>query len=54
MSVSRNKHVAKKLRLAKATKSNSAIPIWVVVKTRRRIPFRPRLRHWRRTKLGNV
>ncbi|MCX8208260.1 MAG: 50S ribosomal protein L39e [Sulfolobales archaeon] len=52
--MARNKHVARKLRLARAAKSNSAIPIWVVVKTRRRVSFRPRLRHWRRSKLGNV
>ncbi len=52
--MARNKHLARKLRLAKETKSNSAVPIWVVVKTRRRVPFRPRLRHWRRAKLKNV
>jgi large subunit ribosomal protein L39e len=52
--VARVKHVAKKLRLARALKSNSAIPIWVVVKTMRRVTFRPRLRHWRRSKIKNV
>jgi large subunit ribosomal protein L39e len=52
--VARNKHLARKLRLAKATKSNSAIPVWVVVKTMRRISFRPKLRNWRRSKLGNI
>ncbi len=52
--MARNKHLARKLRLARATKSNSAVPVWVVVKTRRRVSFRPKLRHWRRTKLGNV
>ncbi len=52
--MARNKHVARKLRLAKAYKSNSALPIWVVVKSLRKVPFRPRLRHWRRSKLKNV
>jgi len=52
--VARNKHVARKLRLARAYKSNSALPVWVVVKSLRKVPFRPRLRHWRRSKLKNV
>ncbi len=52
--VARNKHLARKLRLARAAKSNSAIPVWVVVKTLRKVPFRPKLRNWRRTKLGNI
>ncbi len=52
--MARNKHVARKLRLAKALKSNSAIPVWVVIKTLRKVPFRPKLRHWRRAKLGNI
>lgn len=52
--MARNKHVARKLRLARATKSNSSLPVWVVVKTRRRVPFRPKLRHWRRVKLSNI
>ncbi len=52
--MARNKHVARKLRLAKAYKSNSALPVWVVVKSLRKVSFRPRLRHWRRSKLKNV
>ncbi len=52
--MARNKHVARKLRLARAYKSNSALPVWVVVKSLRKVPFRPRLRHWRRSKLKNV
>ena len=49
--MARNKPLARKLRLAKALKSNSAIPVWVIVRTMRRVTFRPRRRHWRRTKL---
>ncbi len=52
--VARAKHVARKLRLASEAKSNQAIPVWVVVKTLRKVPWRPRLRHWRRRKLKNV
>ncbi|OYT51296.1 MAG: 50S ribosomal protein L39e [Desulfurococcales archaeon ex4484_204] len=52
--MARNKHVARKLRLAKAFKSNSAIPVWVIVKTIRKVPYRPKLRNWSRTKLGNI
>ncbi|MEM0014441.1 MAG: 50S ribosomal protein L39e [Zestosphaera sp.] len=48
------KHVARKLRLASESKSNCAVPVWVVVKTLRKVPWRPRLRHWRRSKLKNV
>jgi len=52
--MARNKHVARKLRLAKALKSNQGIPVWVVIKSLRKVPYRPRLRNWRRTKLKNV
>ncbi len=45
------KPLAKKLRLARATKSNSPIPVWVVVKTRRKVRFNLKRRHWRRSKL---
>ncbi|MEM0340929.1 MAG: 50S ribosomal protein L39e [Acidilobaceae archaeon] len=49
--MARNKPLGKKLRLAAAQNSNRAIPIWVVAKTRRRVTWRPALRHWRRSKL---
>ncbi len=45
------KHLARKLRLARALKANRPIPIWVVIKTRRRIRFNPLRRHWRVSKL---
>lgn len=48
------KHVARKLRLASESKSNRALPVWVVVKTLRKVSWRPRPRHWRRSKLKNV
>jgi len=49
--LARYKHVARKRRLAKACKQNSAVPVWVVVKTMRRFRAHPKLRHWRRVKL---
>ncbi len=49
--MARNKHLARKLRLAKALKSNSPVPAWVVIKTMRRFTFNPRRRHWRVSKL---
>ena len=52
--MARNKPLAKKLRLGNRLKKNSPIPVWVVPRTMRRIRWRPRLRHWRRTKLKDV
>jgi len=52
--MARNKHVARKLRLAKALKSNQGVPVWVVIKSLRKVPYRPRSRNWRRSKLKNV
>jgi len=49
--VARYIHLARKLRLAAALKSNEPIPIWVTIKTRFRVRRGFRLRHWRRTKL---
>lgn len=45
------KPLARKLRLAKATKANSPIPIWVAIKTKRKVRFNLKKRNWRRTKL---
>ena len=52
--MARNKHVARKLRLAKATKSNSPIPVWVTIKTRGKVRVNIKRRHWRRVKLKNI
>ena len=49
--MARNKPLARKLRLARAAKSNSAVPVWVVIKTARRFTFNPKRRHWRTSKL---
>ncbi|MCY0868849.1 MAG: 50S ribosomal protein L39e [Desulfurococcus sp.] len=52
--MARFKHVARKLRLAAAFKSNSPIPVWVTIKTRLRARRGFRLRNWRRSKLKNI
>ena len=52
--VARAKHIARKLRLAAAFKSNKPVPVWVSIKTRLRIRRPFRLRHWRRSKLKNI
>jgi len=52
--MARAKALAKKLRLINREKSNSPIPIWVIAKTMRKVRYRPRLRHWRRSKLKDV
>lgn len=52
--MARAKHVARKLRLAAAHKSNRPIPIWVTLKTRLKVRRPFRLRHWRRVKLKNI
>jgi large subunit ribosomal protein L39e len=49
--LARNKPLARKLRLARAFKSNSPVPAWVIIKTLRRFTYNPKRRHWRRSKL---
>ncbi|MEM1537549.1 MAG: 50S ribosomal protein L39e [Candidatus Nezhaarchaeales archaeon] len=49
--MARNKPGAKKRRMAKASKQNSAVPTWVIAKTRGKFRRHPKLRNWRRTKL---
>uniref|UniRef100_A0A7C4B9E2 Large ribosomal subunit protein eL39 n=1 Tax=Thermofilum pendens TaxID=2269 RepID=A0A7C4B9E2_THEPE len=44
------KPLGKKLRLAAAIRSNEQVPLWVIVKTRRRVRRRPR-RNWRRSRM---
>ena len=47
--MSRNKPLAKKLRMAKANKQNRRIPIWAYAN--RKLRYRPKPRHWRRNSL---
>ena len=48
--MARNKPLAKKLRLARALKENSQVPVWVIAKTRRRVGRKIR-RNWRRSRM---
>ncbi len=49
--MSRNKHVAKKLRLLKEVKRNRRVPAWVMIKTHRRFTQHPKRHQWRRNTL---
>lgn len=45
------KQLPVKKRLAKARKHSGAVPTWVVVKTRGRVRFHSKRRHWRRGRI---
>ncbi len=45
------KTVGVKKRLAKALKQNRRAPIWITIKTNRRVIDSPKRRHWRRKRL---
>ncbi|MCD6503658.1 MAG: 50S ribosomal protein L39e [Thermoplasmata archaeon] len=47
------KHVSRKLRLLKFMKQNRRPPVWVILKTNRKVTLSPAMRHWRRSKLKN-
>ena len=38
--------------MAKANKQNRRIPIWAYAKTNRKLRYRPKPRHWRKTVLN--
>ena len=38
--------------LAKAQKSNKRVPLWVMLKTNRKVSSNPKQRHWRRKMLS--
>ncbi|MDA0755745.1 MAG: 50S ribosomal protein L39e [Crenarchaeota archaeon] len=40
---------ARKTRLIKKTKQASAVPAWVILKTKRTVRTNPKARAWRRT-----
>jgi large subunit ribosomal protein L39e len=50
--VARVKDASKKNRLAKATKTASSVPTWVIVRTNRHVRSNPKHRNWRQHKLG--
>lgn len=49
--MARVKRPAKKLRLAKALNQNRRVPIWVIVKTNRKVRTHPKRHSWKITKL---
>ncbi len=48
--MARNRPLGSKLRYARALKENRRIPLWVYLRTARRVRPRP-LRNWRRSRL---
>ncbi|HDI01849.1 MAG TPA: 50S ribosomal protein L39e [Candidatus Bathyarchaeota archaeon] len=46
--MARNKPLAKKLRLARASRMARSVPTWVVAKTLGKVRRSNRWRHWRR------
>ncbi|MDD4497752.1 MAG: 50S ribosomal protein L39e [Methanosarcinaceae archaeon] len=40
-----------KMRLAKAHNQNTRVPMWVIVKTNRKVVTHPKRRHWRKSSL---
>ena len=47
----KKKHLNLKLRLAKAGKQNRIVPLWVILKTGRKVKSHPKRRYWRWSKL---
>jgi large subunit ribosomal protein L39e len=43
------KSTPRKIRLMKKLKQSSAVPAWVIVRTKRRVRTNPKKRAWRRT-----
>ena len=43
------KHSGRKIRLIKKQKQASAVPAWVILKTKRSVRTNPKARAWRRT-----
>lgn len=43
------KSTARKIRLMKKLKQSSAVPAWVIVRTKRKVRTNPKKRQWRRT-----
>ena len=50
--MARNKHLAYKLRLAKAGRQNKSVPAWIIAKTQGKVRMSPKSRrNWRVRKL---
>lgn len=49
--MAKNKHLNLKKRLAKKKKQNKIVPLWVIMKTKRKVRSHPKRRFWRRSNL---
>ncbi len=49
--MARYKPLGKKLRLIARAKQNRPVPLWVLIKTKRKWRYNPYRYHWRRSKL---
>ena len=47
-----NKDAETKEMLSSMKKSNKRVPVWVMMKTNRKVSSNPKQHHWRRTKKG--
>lgn len=50
--MSSNKTQEKKELLASAAKTNKRVPVWVMMKTNRKVSANPKQSHWRRAHRG--
>ncbi|MFL2977105.1 MAG: 50S ribosomal protein L39e [Candidatus Thalassarchaeaceae archaeon] len=49
--MSSNKTFGKKQRLNKVAKTNRRVPVWVILRTNRKVQSHPKRHNWRRSKL---
>lgn len=49
--MAKHKNLGKKKRLAKAQKQNRSVPMFVTIKTNRKVDSNPKRRNWRRNDL---
>ncbi len=52
--MSKHKSSIKKQRLGKKTKQNKRMPVFVTVRTKRKVMHNNRSRNWRTDKIGDV
>ncbi|MFH1424636.1 MAG: 50S ribosomal protein L39e [archaeon] len=46
------KHISTKTRLAKKGRQNRIVPLWVIMKTNRKVRTHPQRRYWRASDIG--
>ena len=50
--MARNRHPNLKKRLGKANKQNRIVPLWAILKTKRKVRTHPKRRYWRASQLN--